>query len=667
MNTNEKNKWIKWIMSVCIFAASVAVYLLAVNNFITNYDSGVMHRYVFVGVSLMFFASTALVPIARINEYIKPIHWKSKIWNRIWNILFFFGVALAAALMEEYLWNDNFFVLRWWVWGLNFALVALVTFAFVMWIPKIWVSYTLTMVVNLIYGLVNHYVRLFKGCPPMYNDIFAAKTATTVMGSYTYTIDRKVAYGTVLFLCVLAFMLVIPPSDIKVKIKKKSGKVAIWAARIVLPVVLMIGVYNVDFEQHFGLGIYAWRPLISFNNNGAPMTMLISYQYSKPEKPQGYSEVAAQRILNAYEQEETAAEASTQKPIIIAIMNESFSDLSVLGDFESDPYLANWYAEDSYVMRGYVYSSVYGGGTCNSEFEFLTGNSMANCRTGTYPYESYDLENTTSIVQYLSEVEGYDTVAFHPYGADNWNRPLVYEEFGFHTFLSQDDLNDPLYLTWTISDHSDYAMVEEILDEKEQDDAPLFLFNVTMQNHASYPLEQLSENRTLISIESEYSGYTDAVAYLTLIRESDYEFAELLENLQAREEPIIVCMFGDHQPMLDQGFLDSINKRDGENDIAQAQKLQMTPYMIWANFDTGIEQKEENMSINYLGANLMDVAGYHTTYTNYLLDLQKEIPVINAYGYQTTDGQWHSAEEANTALNDYKIVQYYEIFGAKKE
>lgn len=209
-----------------------------------------------------------------------------------------------------------------------------------------------------------------------------------------------------------------------------------------------------------------------------------------------------------------AAEESGKRPIIIAIMNESFTDLGVLGDFESDSYLANWYAERSYVRRGYVYSSVYGGGTCNSEFEFLTGDSIANIQAGAYPYENYDLTETENIVKYLRDAEGYYTVAFHPYKADNWNRPEAYEALGFDIFLTQDDVEDPEHLASKISDASDYAKVEELLDE-----------------------------------------------------------------------------------------------------------AQMTPYMIWTNFDTGTEQREENMSINYLGATLMDVAGYHTTYTNYLLEL----------------------------------------------
>ena len=40
--------------------------------------------------------------------------------------------------------------------------------------------------------------------------------------------------------------------------------------------------------------------------------------------------------------------------------------------------------------------SVMGGGTANSEFEFLTGNSMAFIGTGKYPYQLYDLSESDS-------------------------------------------------------------------------------------------------------------------------------------------------------------------------------------------------------------------------------------------------------------------------------
>ena len=111
MNTNDNRKLTIRILSICMFIASVVLYLLIVNNFIANYDSGVMHRYVFVGLSLMYFAAF-LILIGRMNGYIRPIRWKNKVWNTIWNVLYFFGMVVAATLMEEGLWNDNLFAMR---------------------------------------------------------------------------------------------------------------------------------------------------------------------------------------------------------------------------------------------------------------------------------------------------------------------------------------------------------------------------------------------------------------------------------------------------------------------------------------------------------------------------------------------------------------------------
>ena len=87
--------------------------------------------------------------------------------------------------------------------------------------------------------------------------------------------------------------------------------------------------------------------------------------------------------------------------------------------------------------------------------------------------------------------------------------------------------------------------------------------------------------------------------------------------------------------------------------------------MIWSNYDTGVKQVQKDMSLNYLGANLLDVIGYRTTYTNYLLNLEKEIPIMNLVGYRTKDDVWHSWDEGNALVDDYKKVQYYEMLGRK--
>ena len=78
---------------------------------------------------------------------------------------------------------------------------------------------------------------------------------------------------------------------------------------------------------------------------------------------------------------------------------------------------------------GILYVSAYGGGTCNTEFEYLTGNSMAFLGSGTYPYTIYDLARTESLPKQFRDL-GYKTTAIHPNHGTNWNRENVYRTLG---------------------------------------------------------------------------------------------------------------------------------------------------------------------------------------------------------------------------------------------
>ena len=95
--------------------------------------------------------------------------------------------------------------------------------------------------------------------------------------------------------------------------------------------------------------------------------------------------VNSSEILNAGKND---SYVEAEKPTIIAIMNESFADLSVLGEFatnfELTPFM-NSLKENT--IKGYALASVYGAKTPNSEWEFLTGNSMAFLPEGSVVYQ----------------------------------------------------------------------------------------------------------------------------------------------------------------------------------------------------------------------------------------------------------------------------------------
>lgn len=103
-------------------------------------------------------------------------------------------------------------------------------------------------------------------------------------------------------------------------------------------------------------------------------------------------------------------------------MNEAFSDLSVLGEFTTNKeYLPFIQSLTDNTVKGNVYVSVKGGNTPNSEFEFLTGTSMAYLPAGSIPYQQYINSDTPSMVSQLEEL-GYSTTAMHPYPASRMGK-----------------------------------------------------------------------------------------------------------------------------------------------------------------------------------------------------------------------------------------------------
>ena len=153
--------------------------------------------------------------------------------------------------------------------------------------------------------------------------------------------------------------------------------------------------------------------------------------------------------------------------------------------------------------------SAYGGGTCNTEFEFLTGNSMSYLGSGVYPYTIYDLLDTKNLAEQFKDL-GYTTTAMHPNHGTNWNRENVYSGFGFDRFMTINDFQDAEKLRGMVSDAATY---DKILEMLESDSAPQFIFDVTMQNHSGYDTGLLPPDKL--------NNYLIDGAVSSLIEESD--------------------------------------------------------------------------------------------------------------------------------------------------
>lgn len=521
-------------------------------------------------------------------------------------------------------------------------------------------------------GIASHYVAAFKGQPILPSDVAALQTALAVSGGYTYAVDDALAGP---FLILLAFACIVPLLP-KASIGKRAAACNCIAAALVA-----VGAFAwfslSDIERDLGCTVDVWSSLDSYKEQGSLLCFLQRAQKIAPRAPEGYSHEAADAVRAAFADDETLtaieladeafAIAPGVRPSIIVVMNETFSDISAYDAVSGydGPQGFSAIAQES-LLAGDAYVSALGGGTCNSEFEFLTGSTAGFLGAGIYPYMLYSLEDVDNLASYLASI-GYDTTAIHPAEAQNWRRDRVYAQLGFDRFLDIESFEDPETRRGLVTDAATYQRILDILSDSDE---PQFIFDVTIASHSGYETGLLSEE-DFVSVDVEGEQDLEVSEYVSCIELSDREFAAFIEALEGIDRPVVVCMFGDHQP----GFADRLAEASTgigveSMDIEQTQERYTTPYLIWTNSE---ELKQAygtgntcDLSLNYLGANLLKASGLPLDEQfSYLLSAQKEIPAINLNGYRDRDGIWHWHEKAGFSDEAYRnlaIVQHDNLF-----
>lgn len=342
--------------------------------------------------------------------------------------------------------------------------------------------------------------------------------------------------------------------------------------------------------------------------------------------------------------------------------------MKALCDFEATgeylPYISSL---DENTQKGILHSSVVGGNTPNSEFEFLTGMTMGFLPSGSVAYQQFLKDERPSLVSQLSSL-GYHTVAMHPYWAEGWKRESVYPMLGFDElhFLDYEkygSFNDYPLLREYVSDAGVYRKIR-LAYEAKADGEPLFVFAVTMQNHGGY--DQQYDNFTpsvgVVGLEGNFELST----YMSLIRESDSAFGELVEYFKGADEPTVLLMFGDHQPndSVAEVLLDAAGVSYSDSDLAASEARYKVPYIIWANYSLADTEPHE-LSINYLSSLLASSAGLPMTAAQkYALELSSEYPVINSRCIIDSDGELCPVSdfESIQRLREYSYLQYAYLF-----
>lgn len=505
---------------------------------------------------------------------------------------------------------------------------------------------------------VSFVVNMFRGTPLIPSDFLAVGTALKVAENYTFKLKYQMIFASIIFIFSLVLCFKFKP-DIKSIKAKRISRISGGAAAIVIAFVVSVSdfsSFDVDmFDQYH-----------TNNTHGILLGFYINTQKMILKAPKDYDRTAVEEQLKSYPDD--GKMVSKDRPNILVIMNESFADLKVLGELKTnEDYMPFINSLDENVIKGELLVSPFGGYTCNTEFELLTGLTMGLLPNGSAPYLQYiskPYEN--SLCRHMMSL-GYKTLAVHPYYARCWNREKVYGLLGFENFISMDNMgeyqnkNEFEYIRSYMSDRTSYSAVINQFERKKRTDR-MFAFNITMQNHGGYTFSDESF-KSVVHITNLKGKYPQTEQYLSLIKESDKAFEELLAYFKVFDEPTMIVMFGDHQPGVESGFYEEMlgDKLDNLT-TEELQQRYKVPFIIWANYDMEVDSSEYiETSVNYLSNIILDAAGLPKSKMNYFLhEISKEIPQINAMGHYDKDGNWSSNDtDKSDVLKKYAQVEYF--------
>ncbi|MBR5046946.1 MAG: hypothetical protein IKX76_01790, partial [Eubacterium sp.] len=279
-----------------------------------------------------------------------------------------------------------------------------------------------------IFGFFNYELTVWRSMSFIASDIYSADTALSVANTYQIQMDVDSAEFIMLAIVMVALLLKLKSIPL---FKRKTfrliymtGCIAAWI------IICQVYVYS-SFLADIGVDFRVYRPQYKYRYYGTLLTTIRTFGYLHVSEPEGYSTDEVKRIIGSQGDAKTGQESQTgqegqsdqesrtkapdKAPNIIVVMNESFADLKKLGDLKLSRDYMPYFRSLKNTIRGYTYTSVFGGNTANSGFEFLTGNSLAFLPDNSVPYQLFLRDQVPGLTRTLKD-QGYSPdYALHPY------------------------------------------------------------------------------------------------------------------------------------------------------------------------------------------------------------------------------------------------------------
>ena len=488
-------------------------------------------------------------------------------------------------------------------------------FLFLIWLLLDWIFRlpplsTLGMaVLGCVPCAVNFYTLQLRGEPFLPWDLAQVSEAAGVASAAGIKIQTSMIVTVVVELALMASSFFLYRGRHKQRWLPRVAGSAATAAALCL---LIFGVYlQPAVCQAVGIVADPWMQDRYYRYYGVVTGFMTNLSNLEIDKPDGYSEEAVDAILDNVDESQkfstsplyptsyaatTAKDEQVKKPTIIYVMNESYWDVSELEQygikFDTDV-SANLHALQQTSAYGRAYSPSFGGGTCDVEFEALTGYSASFLPSGSKPYQQHVTKPMFALPSYL-KTQGYQTAAVHCFWARYWSRDTAYPNLGLDDFISLEDMHGVTKVRkhyWTNGLVTDDSMADQIIGQYEKmkasSDEPVFLHAVTMQNHTNYNKDNYPDDQRVKVLEHPAGMKASTVGALedfaTGIRDADAMMGKLTAYFSQVDEPVILVFWGDHYNPIDSNY-DVYTTTGYASDSSADPRLHQTTLLMWSNY-----------------------------------------------------------------------------------
>lgn len=577
----------------------------------------------------------------------------------------------ASELLEWMCSNMNYFVE-------GFCIILLLEIILAAFTNRIGISFCILALITSVFITINYFKLEFRNMPFLPWDFLLAKVAATVVGKFKLTMPIEILIGVCLFIFVIIILFVLKKNINTIKLSLSSRIVIISFSTVIFIVYMSNYLLGVKVDLFDSKNFYLERGFIgAFTEN---------MQYLKSiEEPENYSQETMESIYKKI-LSKISKDNNGEKPNIVVLMSESFWDIARVNELNfGEEIFPNYRELQKTSVTGELLTNVYGGGTVNSEFEALTGFSVAYLPTEYMPYQRCMRPDFFSINSYL-ESEGYDSLAIHPFEKTNYNRNTAYEYLGFDKTLWEEDFDENSErMRGYISDH---ALTEKIISEYEkhnsESDAPWFNLSVSMQNHGAYWDILIDEGKNLDMDVSAFKEESQgSIKDLAIgLHYADLALGELIDYFENVDEPTVIIMFGDHMTnagpigstLLDQSSLlgESYNlSAAGKGVVGKTEhgvlEQRRVPFMAWSNYgnvqkDCGIVSVTQLLPTVFSEYNVT-----MPTYFEYLKNSQEVYPACASNIIVDKEGKVNfinnMTDEQKKQYDEYWLIEYDYIFG----